>query len=192
MRASNPMDETGSRVSPDPTGMGRANGCRQGAALERFEPPAEMVVVATEEEKLARYGFRVSTLGFLIKTGCTSEVLHKPDIWDLPGSSPWLLGLINLRSNLVPVFDLRQLFDLPPREVAAMQLVLVFDQGDKAAGLLIDDYPKPLADLSSFPGLPQLPDELQPHVRGGYVKGDSFWLEFDHESFFEDLVRPEQ
>jgi chemotaxis signal transduction protein len=103
-----------------------------------------------------------------------------------------LQGLVNLRSNLVPVFDLRQLFGLPPRDPVAGQLVLVLDRGDKAAGLLIDDFPKPLSDMSSFPGLPQLPDELQAHVRGGYIEGESVWLEFDHESFFENLVHSEQ
>jgi twitching motility protein PilI len=118
-------------------------------------------------------------------------VLDKPDIWDMPGSSPWLLGLINLRSNLVPVFDLRQFFGLPARETAA-QVVLVFDQGDKAAGLLIDDFPKPLFEMGALPVLPQLPEELQAHVRSAYVKGEGVWLEFDHESFFEDLVRSEQ
>jgi hypothetical protein len=46
--------------------------------------------------------------------------------------------------------------------------------------------------MSFLPGLPQLPEELQAHVRGGYMKGDSVWLEFDHESFFENLVRSEQ
>lgn len=186
------MDETGSRASPIPDGTEVGEWLPPGAALERFEPPAGMVLAAAVEEKRVRYGFKISTLGFLIKAGCNSEVLFKPDIWDLPGSSPWLLGLLNLRSNLVPVFDLRQLLDLPPRGVTEAQLVLVFDQGDKAAGLLIDDFPRSLADLSSFPGLPQLAEELQPHVRGGYVKDDSVWLEFDHESFFEDLVRPEQ
>lgn len=161
-------------------------------ALERFEPPAEMVLAAPTEEKRARYGFKISSLGILIKSGCNSEVLPKPDICDLPGSSPWLLGLINLRSNLVPVFDLRQLFSLPPRNIAAPQSVLVLDQGDKAVGLLVDDFPTPLFDMSFLPSLPQLPEELRAHVRGGYMKGDGVWLEFDHESFFENLVRSEQ
>ena len=164
-----------------------------GAALGRFEPPAGMVLAAAPaKEKHARYGFRVSTLSFLIKSGCSSEVLHKPAIWNLPGSPPWLLGLVNLRSTLVPVFDLRQLFGLPSRDGAATQLVQVFDQGDKAVGMLIDDFPKPLFDLKSFPGLPQLPEELQAHVRGGYIKDDSVWLEFDHETFFEALVHSGQ
>lgn len=186
------MEETGSCAAPVPASTRAGEWLSPAAALERFEPPPEMVLAAAVEEKRARYGFRVSTLGFLIKTGCTSEVLVKPDIWDLPGSSPWLLGLVNLRSNLVPVFDLCHLFGLPPREAAAAQLVLVFGQGDKAAGLLIDDFPKPLFDMSFLPGLPQLPADLQAHVRGGYTKGDTVWLEFDHESFFENLVRQEQ
>jgi twitching motility protein PilI len=186
------MQETASRATSVPDGMELGEWLPPGAALARFEPPEGMVLAAATEEKRARYGFRISTLGFLIKTGCSSEVLHKPDIWDLPGSSPWLLGLVNLRSNLVPVFDLRQLFGLPPREDAATQRVLVLDQGDKAAGLLIDDFPSPLFDMNFFSGLPQLPAELQPHVRGGYMKGDSVWLEFDHESFFEYLALPEQ
>jgi twitching motility protein PilI len=186
------MDETASHVTPVSDGMELGEWMTPGAALTRFEPPAEMVLAAAVEEKRARYGFRVSSLGLLIKTGCSSEVLHKPDIWDLPGSSLWLLGLVNLRSNLVPVFDLRQLFGLPPRDIAAAQRVLVLDQGDKAVGLLIDDFPKPLLDMSFLPGLPQLPEELQAHVCGGYMKDDSVWLEFDHESFFENLVRSEQ
>lgn len=186
------MEEIGSCPEHVPDGTRVGEWLPPGAALERFEPPAGMVLTAGAEEKRARYGFRVSTLGFLIKTGCASEVLDKPDIWDLPGSSPWLLGLVNLRSNLVPVFDLRQLFGLPPREAAAAQLVLVFGQGDNAAALLIDDFPKPLFDMSFLPGLPQLPAELQAHVRGGYMKGDTVWLEFDHEEFFEQLARSEQ
>jgi twitching motility protein PilI len=192
MQASSTMNATDSRASPVPDGLEVGEWLSPGAALERFEPPAGMVLAASVEEKHARYGFRISTLGLLIKTGCSSEVLHKPDIWDLPGSSPWLLGLVNLRSNLVPVFDLRQLFSLPPRDTTLAQLVLVLGQGDRAAGLLIDDFPKPLFEMNSLPVLPQLPEELQAHVRGSFINGDGVWLEFDHESFFENLVHAEQ
>lgn len=159
------------------------------AALDRFEPPAGMVVAAVEAEKRARYGFSVATLNLLIKPDCASEVLEMTDIWSLPGSVPWLLGLVNLRSNLVPVFDFRRLFDLPPPEAGAVSQILVLDQGDRAAGLLIDDFPEPLYEMSPVPGLAQLPPGLQMHVRGAYMKGEAIWLEFDHASFFEDIAR---
>ena len=186
------MDGNNSRLLQVLEGMDAEEWMLPSAALARFEPPTGMVLAAAAEEKRARYGFRVSTFGFLIKAGCSSEVLAKPAIWDMPGSPSYLLGLVNLRSNLVPVFDLRQLFGLPPRDIAAAPLLLVFDQGDKAAGLLIDDFPKPLFDMKTLPDLPALPEELQAHVRGGHMQGDSVWMEFDHESFFESLVRLEQ
>lgn len=181
------MEEISSHALPGPDET--TEWLLPGAALARFEPPAGMVLAAATEEKRGRYGFRVATLGFLIKPGCSSEVLHMPDIWDLPGSAPWLLGLVNLRSNLVPIFDLRLLFDLPQRDVEQRPLVLIFDQGEKAVGLLIDGFPKPLFDMSHLPSLPQLPAELQAHVRAGYMKDESVWLEFDHEAFFEELAR---
>lgn len=159
------------------------------AALARFEPPAGMVVAAVVAEKRGRYGFNVATLNFLVKQGCASEVLQMTDIWSLPGSPPWLLGLVNLRSNLVPVFDFRKLIELPPQATGTVSQILVFDQGDKAAGILIDDFPKPVFDLSHLNGVPQLPAELQAHVRGGYVQGETMWLDFDHESFFAELAR---
>lgn len=158
-------------------------------ALARFEPPAGMVVAAAVEEKRVRYGFQVATLNFLIKQSCASEVLQMTDIWSLPGSAEWLLGLVNVRSTLVPVFDLRRYFGLPPRSPHAMSQILVLDQGDKAAGILIDDFPKPLFDMDRLPSMPQLSAELQAHVRGGYMKDGAMWLDFDHESFFDELAR---
>ena len=173
----------------NPGGIGVREWLLPVAALKRFEPPTEMLITAPAKEKRDRYGFRISTLGFLIKQGCLSEVLSLPNIWALPGSAPWLLGLVNLRSNLVPVFDLHRIFDLPSRGVSAAQLVLVFDQGEDAVGLLIDDFPRPLSDMIYLPSLPQLPAELQTHVRSGFMEDEMVWLEFDHSSFFDEISR---
>jgi len=158
-------------------------------ALKRFEPPAGMVIAATAEKEVGRYGFRIGTLGLLIKQGSGSEVMQVPAVWTLPGAPPWLLGLINLRGNLVPLFELRMMLGLGQRAVEDKPMVLVFDQGDKAVGILIDDFPKPLFALSQLPNLPQLPTALAGHVQTGYVKDDMIWLEFDQHSFFEAMSR---
>ena len=147
-----------------------------------------MVVAAVVEKKVGRYGFRVGTLGLLIQAGCGSEVMQMPTVWTLPGTPPWLLGLANLRGNLVPVFELGQLLGMGQRAAGEKPLVLVFDQGDKAVGMVIDDFPKPLFELIPLPNLPQLPTSLIAHVRKGYVKDHTIWLEFDHGGFFDALV----
>jgi twitching motility protein PilI len=159
------------------------------AALDRFEPPADMVLAAAVKKEAGRYGFKIGTLGLLIQLGSGSEVMQMPTLWTLPGAPPWLLGLINLRGNLVPVFELRQLLGLPQRAGGDKPMVMVFDQGDKAVGIVIDDFPKPLSALKPLPNLPQLPTALNGHVHTGYVKDEMIWLEFDHNSFFEEMAR---
>jgi len=159
------------------------------AALDRFEPPAAMVLAAAVEKEVGRYGYKIGSLGMLIKQGSGSEVMQMPKIWTLPGVPPWLLGLINLRGNLVPVFELRQLLGLGQPGAVEKQLVLVFDQGDKAVAVVIDDFPRSLFALSPLPHLPQLPTVLNGHVSAGYVKDEMIWLEFDHSAFFEELAR---
>lgn len=161
------------------------------AALDRFEPPENMVLAEIVEKEIGRYGFKIGSLGLLIQAGCGSEVIQMPTIWTLPGSPPWFLGLINLRGNLIPVFELRRVLGLEEPEANTKRLVLVFDQGEKAVGVIIDDFPKPLTALSALPQLPQLPTMLSGHVRKGYVKDEMIWLEFDQNSFFEEINRAE-
>ena len=158
------------------------------AALDRFVPPSNMVLAAAVEKEAGRYGFKIGSLGLLIQPGVGSEVMQMPTVWTLPGAPPWLLGLINLRGSLVPVYDLKLVLGLEARSSNAKSLVLVFDQGDKAVGILIDDFPKPLAGLNLLPNLPHLPTALDGHVHAGYVKDEMIWLEFDHETFLKGLL----
>ena len=160
-----------------------------GAALGQFEPPADLVLAAAEKKSIGRYGFKIGSLGLLIQEGCGSEVMQVPALWTLPGSPPWFLGLINLRGNLVPVYELRQVLSMGARAKDVKSLVLIFDQGDKAAGIVIEDFPTPLSELSPLPNMPQLPTALNGHVHSGYVKDHTIWLEFNQATFFDELVR---
>ena len=159
------------------------------AALDRFELPAELVLASVAEKEVLRYGYKIGTLGMLIQMGSGSEVLQMPAISTLPGAPVWLLGLINLRGNLIPVFDLRQVLGVTSPALGEKPLVLVFDQGDKAVGIIIDDFPKPLSAFHPLPVLPQLPSVLIGHVSAAYIKDEVIWLEFDHSTFFQELAR---
>lgn len=182
------MDEINSQVQSRHDDAGAGGWMLPSAALDRFDPPTDMALAAVVEKEAGRYGFRIGTLGLLIQQGSGSEVVQMPTVWTLPGAPPWFMGLTNLRGNLVPVFDLRQLLGLGQRALNEKPLVLVFDQGDKAVGIVIDDFPKPIMALSQLPHLPQLPTVLHGHVHRGYVKDEIIWLEFDHSTFFEELV----
>jgi twitching motility protein PilI len=158
-------------------------------ALGRFSPTEDLLAAGPEEIVVrGRYGFRVGSLSLLIDADTGSEVIRVQNISTLPGSAPWLLGLINLRGNLVPIFDLRLVLGLDGSDGTQTRLVLILDKGEDAVGMIIDDFPQALAAMRPISSLPRLPLMLQEHVRAGYLKEERIWLEFDHESFFGKLT----
>lgn len=71
------------------------------------------------------------------------EVLRYTEIAPVPGAPDYVLGIINLRGNVVTVIDTRARFGLPPREVDdATRIVII--EGDaggakgQVVGILVD------------------------------------------------------
>lgn len=158
------------------------------AALNRFKPPPGVTAgIATAERQRARYGFRVGGIGLLVSQDTVSEVLEQAPVYPLPNTPPWLLGLVNLRGNLAPVFDVKQFLELEDGAVQEKRRLLILDQGDKAVGVLIDGLPQTAIASHALSRLPPLPAALQAHVAKAYVQDDLVWLEFDHQGFFQAL-----
>jgi chemotaxis signal transduction protein len=160
------------------------------AALTQLRAPVESESGGhLEREELARYGFRVGSLGLLIPPRVNSEALKYVKPARLPRTAAGLLGIINLRGTLVPVFELLEMFGLTDRDRNAQRSILVLGKGADAVGVLIDGFPVALQKLSLLRTLPQLPAALERHVSAGYATGDSVWLDFDHGSFFASWAR---
>lgn len=159
------------------------------AALNRFRPAAGGVVPGGRLERPeVRYGFRVASLGFLIRAGVGSEVLPMVPICAIPNGSPWLLGMVNLRSTLVPVFDLATPCALDRAQHRQSPAILVLDRGANAIGIVIDGFPKALSGLRPVDRLPRLPTALRGYIAGGHMLDGELWLDFDHEGFFGSLA----
>lgn len=158
------------------------------AALSRFKPPPGMTTgIAPVERQRARYGFRVGGIGLLINQDTVSEVLEQTPVYPLPNTPVWLLGLVNLRGNLVPVFDVRQFLELEPGLSQEKRRLLILDQGDKAVGILIDGLPQTAVTSRALSRVPPLPASLQTHVAKAYAQETIVWLEFNHHGFFKAL-----
>lgn len=157
-------------------------------ALARFVAPSDLLWREAENvQQQKRYGYRIASLNLLIRAETGSEVMRDPAISSLPGAPRNLLGLMNLRGNLVPVFDLRCVLELG--EGGDSKLVLILGKGEQALGMVIDAFPQPLGDLKPILRRPSLPALLQEHVAAAYVQDEKIWLEFAHDSFFEKLSR---
>jgi twitching motility protein PilI len=172
---------------PAPSGAA-ADWLSPSEALQRFSPPQDLLWHDAQQDKPdSRYGYRIGALRLLIKRSSGSEVLRGPAVSSLPGSVPWLLGIMNLRGSVVPVFDLASLLGVKAATSKRAPIVLVLDKGDDALGVVIDDFPQALKQLRPIVGMPQLPAQLQEHIAGAFIKDDDIWLDFQHQGFFRKL-----
>jgi purine-binding chemotaxis protein CheW len=67
------------------------------------------------------------------------EVVPEPQLTPVPGAPSTVLGVVNLRGNVVPVLDTAGLLGLPPLDRIAFAVIAEFDAG--LAGLAVDGEP---------------------------------------------------
>lgn len=152
-------------------------------------PQIEASTAIPEAKVEPIFGIRIGSMGFLVSTTRFCEVLDKTQVNALPNVQPWVSGILNLRGNLVPVFDLQlvleQVGDNKKRRLFAV------DRGDKAVAIWIDNYPEIKNKLVMRPleKLPTLPDILQRLVIGGYEQEGQVWLDIKFEDLFRALGR---
>jgi twitching motility protein PilI len=156
-------------------------------ALSRFKPSSDLVEGIAPEFQRNRYGFRIGGFGLVIDVNTTSEVIDQLPIYSIPNAPSWLLGLINLRGNLVPVFDLRILLNVE-KENDQKRRLLILGQGEKAVAIPINNLPEPPNLSRTLPRLPPLPAILRDHISAAYVEQNFIWLEFQYHSFFQSLA----
>ena len=66
------------------------------------------------------------------------EVLRVSEITPVPGAPEYVLGIINLRGNVVTVLDTRKRFGMPPKEVDDTSRIIIIEAGEQVVGLLVD------------------------------------------------------
>jgi twitching motility protein PilI len=154
-------------------------------ALTRFSPTklARGTLKAYEVAHL-RYGVRVANLGLLVPAGIISEVVEALPVHPMPNAAAWFAGMVNLRGNLIPVFDLQNLLI---GNGAGLQKLLVLDRGERAAAIPIDELPKPVDVQQRSIQLPPVPAELEPYVRRGYLDNAEIWVDLDFTALFDAL-----
>lgn len=83
-------------------------------------------------------GFLVGGTRLVSKLGEVSELMPVPRLTTLPAVKPWLMGIANVRGRLVPIIDLHEYLDVPNTLPASQWRVVIVEEGDIVAGLLVE------------------------------------------------------
>lgn len=82
--------------------------------------------------------FRLGEETYGVNVMQVQEVLRMTEIAPVPGAPGYVLGIINLRGNVVTVMDTRSRFDLPPHEPDDATRIVIIEAEDQVVGILVD------------------------------------------------------
>ncbi len=95
-------------------------------AVEAEGAVTQWVTFALDQES---YGINVMQV---------QEVLPMTEIAPVPGAPSYVMGIINLRGNVVTVIDTRMRFGLTQKEPGEENRIVVIETEDQVAGVLVD------------------------------------------------------
>lgn len=66
------------------------------------------------------------------------EVLRHVEITPVPGAAAFILGIINLRGNVVTIIDTRDRFGMPHGDVSDSSRIVIIEAVGQVVGMLVD------------------------------------------------------
>ncbi len=82
--------------------------------------------------------FRLQDETYGINVMHVQEVLRVTEIAPVPGAPDYVLGIINLRGNVVTVIDTRLRFGLPSNELTDSSRIVIIESEKQVVGILVD------------------------------------------------------
>ena len=98
----------------------------------------EAATVAEPQDMIKHVSFELGEETYAINAASVNEVLRYTEITPVPGSAYFILGIINLRGNVVTVIDARTVFGLPTLEHTQNSRIIVVEIEDFVLGILVD------------------------------------------------------
>lgn len=90
------------------------------------------------DEVLQWVTYRLGEETYGINVMQVQEVLRYTEIAPVPGAPVYVLGIINLRGNVVTVIDTRARFGLEPAETSDNTRIVIIESDEQVVGILVD------------------------------------------------------
>ncbi len=112
--------------------------------------------------------FRLKDETYGINVMQVQEVLRVAEIAPVPGAPHYVLGIINLRGNVVTVIDTRVRFGLPSSEINDLSRIIVIESEAQVVGILVDSVAEVvdlhISEIDSAPNVGN--DESSRYIQG--------------------------
>jgi purine-binding chemotaxis protein CheW len=94
--------------------------------------------VVGDDEVLQWVTYRLGDETYGINVMQVQEVLRHTEIAPVPGAPEYVIGIINLRGNVVTVIDTRARFGLPEGEITDNTRIVIIEADKHIVGIMVD------------------------------------------------------
>lgn len=101
--------------------------------LARESEPA-----ASPDESVEVVEFALAFETYAVPIRFVREVLAIKELTPVPCAPPFVAGIVNVRSQILPVIDLKRFFDLPEEGIADLHHIIIFRGETLEVGVLAD------------------------------------------------------
>jgi len=109
------------------------------------------------------------------------EVLRETEVAPVPGAPHYVIGIINLRGNVVSVIDARLRFGLMTKENDDLSRIIVIEAGSHTIGILVDSVTEVVdiqrSEVESAPNVGN--DETSKYIDGVVSRGEQLLILVD-------------
>lgn len=109
------------------------------------------------EEETQKGKYLTFTLGrevYGLEIKYVTEIIGLQPITEVPDLPGYVMGIINLRGQIIPVIDMRLRFKKPQQEYNERTCIIVVDIGELGVGLIVDTVAEVLAIAEEDIALP--------------------------------------
>lgn len=125
---------------------------------------------------------RANKAGYALPILSIHEIIRMQDITQVPNTRSCVLGVINLRGQIIPVVSLRERLGLPEVETTKSTRIVIVNDHDGVIGMIVDSVHQVL----SFDGIQPPPDEGNvSYLRGIGRRGDTLVSVLDLQNLID-------
>ncbi|TGG95953.1 chemotaxis protein CheW [Natronospirillum operosum] len=132
--------------------------------------------------------FRLADESYGINVMQVQEVLRYTDIAPVPGAPGYVLGIINLRGNVVTVIDTRDRFGLPSEEVTDNTRIVIIESDGQVIGIMVDAVAEVVylkqSEIETAPNVGN--DDTSRFIQGVCHKNDQLLILVDLDKLLSD------
>ena len=137
--------------------------------------------------------FRLGDEKYGINVMQVQEVLRVAEIAPVPGAPSYVLGIINLRGNVVTVIDTRNRFGLMSKETDDNSRIVIIETESHIIGILVDSVAEVVelraSDIETAPNVGN--EETSRYIQGVTSRDNELLILVDLNRFLSDEEKAE-